>query len=400
MSLHLIKTIEVEPSTINVLAISPNEQLITSGNNDGKLCVYYTQSLQPEFERYNIGQVPITVIAWSPLVPATLILGDSLSRVHVLVLENRQDHDHHSLGRYKVAEIVDAGIDSISCIDIRQDLVAVGGNKEIRIMKYTPGSSLAFLGRLPATEVSLDKPYAHCTGSVHIHNDETLIATYNDDIPHGDIVGLSSAWNMARQDKIWGVTLDDNVKHDGILYSSLHKRLMVSTKVSGDGLDWYHFPSFSGQNLAKIIYRGTTSVDAFWVVFINDRHVVTFGNAEGCISILDTRSGLPLTVQENPPHEGWKGFCAMAPTSDCGRSDSNIVVVAFEPVTAHSQGYYGISLYTLVKKETPGAPPPISPTDIRTTPVVMSSFVSSAFPTVFRCIGPGRYPRSVGHGSD
>ncbi|KAI0313964.1 hypothetical protein OF83DRAFT_1175179 [Amylostereum chailletii] len=195
MSLHLANTIEVELSAINVLAISPDGRLIASGNEAGKVCIYAIESLQSAYEDYAIGDPAVSALAWSFAAPATLIVGDTWSRLHVLALENQAGTDHDGLARNRVSEIVDAGLGAIWTIDAYEHIVAIGGNKGIKVMEHKPGASLSLISRLPPTGTPLVHPLASCPNSVHIYDTETLFASYNEGCPHHIV-----AWNMANEE--------------------------------------------------------------------------------------------------------------------------------------------------------------------------------------------------------
>ncbi|KAI0313963.1 hypothetical protein OF83DRAFT_1175178 [Amylostereum chailletii] len=125
---------------------------------------------------------------------------------------------------------------------------------------------------------------------------------------------------------------------------------MVSTTVMGEGVNWYHFPDIFGDNPTKVFCR-TTEVDAYLAAFIKDDMVMTFGNSTGCVHVLDAKTGLPISVQKNPPSEEWKKFLALAVTLEHAYASSSssprIVAVAFDSVDLDVEGHYGISLYKL-----------------------------------------------------
>ncbi|KAI0313830.1 hypothetical protein OF83DRAFT_1086067 [Amylostereum chailletii] len=342
MSFHLVNTIAVEQdSSIVALAISPDEQLIASGNTDGKVRIY-ARSLRPACEDYSTGDSGASALAWSQVVPATLIVGDTLSRVHVLVLENEQDPEREGLARYGVVQIMEARVGPIWCIDVYKYLVAIGGNDGIKIMEHKPRALLSLIVRLPSVKMSPEAPKnlpTHRAASIHISNSDVLVATYNEGYI---IVRPQSAWNVKNGEQVWEAMLDDDVNHDGI--GSL---AMISSKMSGDGIAWFDFPTPPRNPSANVVYRGTTEANATVATFVSNKMVVAFGT--GSVYFLDVGTMLPLTSVKNPPYENWKYFTVLAAMPESARrASSSIVAVAFESMTnRQNKGYSGISLYAI-----------------------------------------------------
>ncbi|KAI0312075.1 hypothetical protein OF83DRAFT_1176978 [Amylostereum chailletii] len=266
----------------------------------GSPWLHARQALLVCHANYVIGDFSITSLAWSPVAPATLIIADSLSRLHILIVQERalQNLDHDRLARYQVIEIIDTGLGAIWSIDVYKHLVAIGGDKGIKVMEHKPGTSLSAIARLPPPGTPLEHPFALCPNSVHIYNPEILIATYNVGHPYNII-----AWNIANEELIWGVTLSNVVTRNGLNQSSLskHHSVIMSTNISSGGLNWYYLNLFT-KNPTKVVCR-TTELDVHLAAFINDKLVAALDNEIGCIHILEAVTGLPITMIKNPPHE-------------------------------------------------------------------------------------------------